>query len=97
MRTLSADRAKAFITRLSDFDDVEVEERAHAYAACHPDFQRGLQLLMDWPALPEAARMIQARPEEAAVVVSQAELLGGSAPSVAESSPPATGSLKRRT
>ena len=72
-RTLSADRAKAFIHRLSDFDDVEAEGRAHAYAAGHRDFERGLRLLMEWPALSEAGRMIQARPDEAGVAVEQAE------------------------
>ena len=73
-RTLCVDRAKAFMSRLPDFDDVEAEGRAHAYASGHRDFQRGLRLLMEWPALPEAARMIQARPDEAGVAVEQAEL-----------------------
>ena len=73
-RTLCIDRVKAFMSRLPDFDDVEAEGRAHAYAAGHRDFQRGLRLLMQWPALPEAARMIQARPDEAGVAVEQAEL-----------------------
>lgn len=66
-RTLSADRAKAFTRRLSGFDDVEAEGRAFERAAAHEDFERGLQFLMDWPALPEAARMIQDRAEDIAV------------------------------
>lgn len=70
-RTLSAERAKAFTRRLSGFDDVEAEGRAFERAAAHEDFQRGLQFLMDWPALPEAARMIQDRAED---VVADGEL-----------------------
>ncbi len=73
-RILSVDRARAFISRLPDFDDIEAEGRAHAYAAGHPDFHRGLQFLMDWPALPEAGRMIQSRSDEAEVSVEQAGL-----------------------
>ncbi|MDB5445299.1 MAG: hypothetical protein JWQ97_616 [Phenylobacterium sp.] len=73
-RTLSAERAKAFTVRLTGFDDVEAEGRAFDHAARDPDFQRGLQFLMEWPALPEAARMIQARPEDVDVSAEKAEL-----------------------
>ncbi|HVI33892.1 DUF6880 family protein [Phenylobacterium sp.] len=73
-RTLSAERAKAFTRRLSGFDDVEAEGRAFERAAAHEDFQRGLQFLMDWPALPEAARMIQDRAEEIRVEDELAQL-----------------------
>lgn len=60
-RTLSVERAKAFTSRLPDFEDVEAEHRAFALAADHADADLGLTLLMDWPAFPEAARMIAAR------------------------------------
>ena len=73
-RTLSAARAKAFTTRLTGFDDVEAEGRAFGHAARHPDFQRALQFLMEWPALPEAAGMILARPDDVEVSAEQAEL-----------------------
>ncbi len=63
-RTLSASRARDFTSRMADFEDVEAEGRAFAYAARHPDFQRALQFLMDWPAYAEAARLIQARPDD---------------------------------
>lgn len=76
-RTLSAERARAFTRRLTDFQDVEAEGRAFEYAASHPDFQRGLAFLMDWPALPEAARMIEARGDEVKVGAEQAELWAG--------------------
>jgi hypothetical protein len=72
-RTLAPARAKAFTARLRDFDDVEAEQRAFAYAAAHPDFARGLLLLMEWPALAEAARMIDARSDEVDVTPEQAE------------------------
>jgi hypothetical protein len=76
-RTLSVERAKAFTGRLSDFNDVEAEGRAFEHAAGHEDFQRGLQFLMDWPALPEAAGMILARAGEAEVAGDLAELWAG--------------------
>ena len=73
-RTLSTERARAFVSRLPDFEDVEAETRAFALAAAHADFGRGLAFLMEWPALPDAARMIQARPEEIRITPENAEL-----------------------
>ncbi|WP_091736079.1 DUF6880 family protein [Phenylobacterium immobile] len=73
-RTLDVDRARSFTTRLADFDDVEAEGRAFAYAAAHTDFERGLGFLMAWPALAEAARMIAARPDDLDIDPAQAEL-----------------------
>jgi hypothetical protein len=72
-RTLSAARARDFTKRLADFDDVEAEGRAFAYASRHSDVQRALQFLMDWPALAEAAQLIQARPDEVGVSTEEAE------------------------
>jgi len=60
-RTLSVDRARAFIGLLDDFDDVEAESRAFALAASYADFEAALRFLMEWPSLVEAARMIQRR------------------------------------
>ena len=73
-RTLDIDRAKAFAARLTDFADVEAEVRAFEHAASHSDFKRGLRFLMSWPALPEAARMIQSRPDEVEADPDEAEL-----------------------
>jgi hypothetical protein len=73
-RTLSADRARDFTSRLTDFQDVEAEARAFAYAASHPDFQRALAFLIAWPALAEAGRLIIARPDDIEVPDDQAEL-----------------------
>ena len=72
--TLSIERAKAFTARLADFEDVEAENRVFEIAAKHPDFQRGLSFLMDWPAVAEAGRMIEARPGDIRVSVEQADL-----------------------
>ena len=58
-RTLSAERARDFIRRLADFDDVEAESRAFEQATNFPDFEKGLGFLMAWPALADAARMIE--------------------------------------
>jgi hypothetical protein len=73
-RTLSVERAQAFTSRLPDFDDVEAEHRAFAFAAAHRDADAGLAFLMAWPALPEAAQMITARANELDVAADQAEL-----------------------
>jgi hypothetical protein len=72
-RTLSPERAKAFVRRLADFDDVEAEARAFDFAALHPDFRRGLRFLMSWPALAEANRMILSRPDDVQASPDEAE------------------------
>ena len=63
-RSLSPDRLRGILSRLADFEDVEAADKAFAHAARHPDALKALTFLMDWPALPEAARMIAARAEE---------------------------------
>lgn len=64
-RTLSAERLREFSRRLGGFDDVEAETKAIARAQAHPHFVTGLKFLMDWPALREAAEMIEKRSPEA--------------------------------
>jgi len=44
-----------------------------AYAAEHPDFEKGLALLMAWPALPEASQMIMDRAEQRQIAPERAE------------------------
>lgn len=73
-RTLAVDRARAFIGRLADFDDVAAETRAFAVAAAFDDAEAGLRFLMGWPALAEAAQMIEARGEEISLAPDVAEL-----------------------
>ena len=73
-RTLSAERARDFIRRLADFDDVAAEAKAFNHAVGYRGFEKGLAFLMAWPALPEAARMIEHRSDEVDVAPDQAEL-----------------------
>ena len=72
-RTLSLFRVREFTRRLADFDDVEAEHRAFAYASAHADTASALRFLMAWPALPEAARMIEARFDDLAPDSDEAE------------------------
>ncbi|MGH6965137.1 MAG: DUF6880 family protein [Phenylobacterium sp.] len=87
-RTLSAARARDYARRLPGFEDVEAENRAFEYAAAHPDFARALGFLIDWPALPEAAGLIQARGAEitlgADTAQAWADRLRGRQPAAAE-------------
>jgi hypothetical protein len=62
---------------LPDFDDVEAEHRGFELAAKSRDFERGLRFLMEWPALLEASRMIEARSEDVDVAAETAELWAG--------------------
>lgn len=63
-RTLSPDALRAIIARLPDFEDVAALDRAFAHAAGYFDPVKGLAFLMGWPALREAAEMIEARGAE---------------------------------
>lgn len=72
-RTLDLGRAKAFVGRFGDFDDVEAETKVLDYAATQGAFDKGLALLMAWPALPEASRLIEARGQDASIGPEEAE------------------------
>lgn len=72
-RTLDVGRAKAFVARLDGFDDVEAEGEVFSYARKHEDFQKGLAVLMAWPALADASGMILDRGADARVEPDQAE------------------------
>jgi hypothetical protein len=72
-RTLDVDRAKAYVSGFSDFDDVEAESRVLAYASAHADVDQGLAVLMAWPALAEASGLILARGQEAKIDPERAE------------------------
>ena len=54
-RTLSDSYLRAYLKRLPDFDDIEAEERAMAYAMAHPSLLHALQFFLGWPALERAA------------------------------------------
>jgi hypothetical protein len=57
-RNLSIPLLRDYLKRLSDFDDVEAEERALLVAEQHPLPLLALQFLVAWPDLPRAARHV---------------------------------------
>ena len=63
-RNLDRNYLKAFIKRLPDFDDVEAETKALAYAHEFPDFHQALSFFVEWPAIDEAARTVLNRHAE---------------------------------
>jgi len=58
---LSAPHLRAYLKRLSDFDDVVAEDRALALAADFPDPTQALEFLAGWPAANLAAQLVLAR------------------------------------
>jgi len=72
-RTLDVGRAKAYVARFDDFDDVEAEAKVLAHAAAQADFSKGLALLLAWPALAEASQMILDRGHDARIDPQDAE------------------------
>jgi hypothetical protein len=63
-QTLSIPHLRDHLKRLDDFEDVEAEERALQVAEQHPISLLGLHFLVEWPALPRAARHVLAHEEE---------------------------------
>lgn len=63
-RTLSAEALRRLIAGLPDFEDVVALDRAFHLAARDPDAMKGLAFLMNWPALREAADLVEARAAE---------------------------------
>lgn len=57
-RCLSVSHLRAFLQRLDDFADVEAEERTLQRAEQHPQPLLALAFLVQWPALPRAARHV---------------------------------------
>ncbi|MDZ4312059.1 MAG: hypothetical protein U1A24_16045 [Cypionkella sp.] len=60
-RDLSPDYLRAFLKRLPDFEDIDAEDRAMAYAMAYPIALSALQFLLRWPALDRAAQLVQQR------------------------------------
>ncbi len=63
-RDLAADPLRAYLRRLTGFDDVVATDRALEYAATFKPFTRALAFLASWPALPEAAYLVVSRAGE---------------------------------
>ncbi|MDB4198233.1 hypothetical protein N9777_08235 [Ascidiaceihabitans sp.] len=61
---LSIDHLHAFLKGLPDFEDVEAEDRARAYALTYPDVLRALHFCLKWSDLSTAAQLVKARADE---------------------------------
>jgi len=59
-RWLSVAHLRPYLRGLADFDDVEAEDQAMAHALSHSDRHRALALLIDWPNLEAANRLVRA-------------------------------------
>jgi hypothetical protein len=63
-RDLSPDHLRAYLRRLSDFDDVVATDRAIDHARIFQPFTGALGFLVSWPALNEAAILVATRAGE---------------------------------
>jgi len=61
---LSVDHLRAFLKGLPDFEDVEAEDRARAYALTYPDVLRALHFCLKWSDLLTAAQLVKTRADE---------------------------------
>lgn len=52
---------RAYLRQLPDFDDIEAEEKAIAYAQTFPDVHRALVFFLRWPNPAEAAKLVGRR------------------------------------
>ncbi|MFZ4803399.1 MAG: DUF6880 family protein [Synechococcus lacustris] len=57
-KTLSMPHLRDYLKRLPDFEDVEAEERAFEVVEQHPRSLEALRFLVNWPALPRAAKQV---------------------------------------
>jgi hypothetical protein len=62
--SLSADHLRAYLKHLSDFDDLEAEQRALQFVLTAEDHLRALHFLCTWPALDKAAELVVRRAKE---------------------------------
>ncbi|MBX4948745.1 hypothetical protein HJA95_03860 [Rhizobium binae] len=63
-QSLNGEHLRAFLRKLADFDDIEAEEKAFAFAHGYPDVHRALAFFLVWPAAAEAAKLISGRQAE---------------------------------
>jgi hypothetical protein len=91
--TLSTTRLRDYLKRLADFDDVEAEEKAVAYAVSRPDLHTGLSFLIAWRALGTASALVLKRRTE--LRGDDQDLLAPAAQALAERYPAAATLLLR--
>lgn len=60
-RRLDPERLRSFLRKLPDFDDVEAQDRAFAFAHQYPHFTESLGFFTAWPAAGEAAALVMRR------------------------------------
>ncbi|SNS59362.1 DUF6880 family protein [Antarctobacter heliothermus] len=61
--TLSAGTLRDYLAQLPDFEDVEAEDRAHAYALEKAAPEAALQFFLDWPRTDLTAKLIVMHPD----------------------------------
>ena len=84
-RNLDAAHLRAYLKRLADFDDVDAEDKAMAYAMAFPALSAALLFLIEWPALDRAAQVVLKR--FAGLDGNQYEILTGAAAALAPRHP----------
>lgn len=60
-QSLSDEHLRVYLKRLPDFDDLEAEEKAFAYALLHPDVHRALHFFLRWPSAPHMEKLVMTR------------------------------------
>lgn len=64
LATLNAVHLRAYLRKLPDFEDLEVEERALAHVLDYSDVHQALAFLVGWPNLQLASQLVLARTKE---------------------------------
>jgi hypothetical protein len=59
--TLHVQTLRDYLKVLPDFDDIELEEAAKDHAAAFHDITAALRFFIEWPDLPRAAQLVEAR------------------------------------
>ena len=63
-QSLNEAHLRAYLRRLPDFDDIEAEEKAFAFAQAFPDANRALTFFLRWASPAEAAKLVTKRATE---------------------------------
>lgn len=93
-RFLSTEHLRAYLKRLSDFEDFEAEQKALEVAAGHKQAERALAFLLEWRALDRADRLVRERLD--ALDGRLYEILRAAAEALEEKFPEAASLLYRR-
>lgn len=60
-RSLNEEHLRTYISHLPDFDDIEAEDKAFAFAQAFPDVHSALRFFLCWPSPTEAAKLVKKR------------------------------------